>query len=475
MTSEYAAAPGSGVAMHALIEDLFPICRSITGDGFRASLRRLAEVIPIELNEIPTGTAVLDWTIPKEWNVREAWIADADGHRVVDFRESNLHVVNYSVPVHRKMSLNALRSHLHTLPDQPELVPYRTSYYAEDWGFCLSQRALEALPEGEYDVRIDSSLEPGSLTYGECILPGSTTDEVLISVHSCHPSLANDNLSGMAVGAFLARTLSAVPRHHTFRFLFIPGTIGSIAWLATHEREIARIRHGLVLSCLGDAGDSTYKRSRRGNALVDRAASHVLGTAGAHRLLDFVPYGYDERQYCSPGFDLPVGCLTRTPNGRFPQYHTSADNLEFVKPNALEDSLDKSLAIVEILEHDVTCVNLSPKGEPQLGRRGLYRNTGGKSPAEFEMALLWVLNFSDGGHSLLDIADRAAIRFATIRSAANALRDAGLLRVEGEQRFSADTRNVKPSVVPAPLSESRARGDAASATASIGVPVGSSS
>jgi aminopeptidase-like protein len=299
------------------------------------------------------------------------------------------------------------------------------------------------------------------LSYGECVLPGTTTDEVLISVHSCHPSLANDNLSGMAVGAFLARHLSSSTRRLTFRFLFIPGTIGSITWLALHEAEVARIRHGLVLSCLGDPGDSTYKRSRRGNALVDRAAAHVLGRAGPHRLLDFVPYGYDERQYCSPGFDLPVGCLTRTPNGRFPEYHTSADNLSFVRPEALEDSLAKALAIIEILEHDVACVNLSPKGEPQLGRRGLYKNTGGTSPADFEMSLLWVLNFSDGRYSLLDIAERAALPFATIRRAAIALRDAGLLATAEERRGRLETAN--PGSASAPV-RSRTSGKRASAS-----------
>jgi aminopeptidase-like protein len=309
------------------------------------------------------------------------------------------------------------------------VIPYRTSYYAEDWGFCLSHRALQGLPDAEYDVCIDSTLAPGSLTYGECVLAGTSPDEILISVHSCHPSLANDNLSGMAVGVFLARHLANQPRRHTFRFLFIPGTIGSITWLAGHESEVDRIRHGLVLSCLGDRGDSTYKRSRRGNALVDRAAAHVLRTAGAHTVLDFVPYGYDERQYCSPGFDLPVGCLTRTPNGRFPEYHTSGDNLDFVTAESLEDSLAKVLAIVEVLEHDRVYVNLIPKGEPQLGRRGLYRNTGGTSPRDFEMCLLWVLNMSDGRHSLLDIAERAAMPFATVRRAADALREAELLSI----------------------------------------------
>jgi aminopeptidase-like protein len=435
VTLPFVAVPGSGAGIHALIRELYPICRSITGDGFRATLRRMSEFVPIEMSEIPTGTQVLDWTVPREWNIRDAWIADANGNRVVDFRASNLHVVSYSVPVRSRMSLAELRPRLHTLPGQPDLIPYRTSYYSEDWGFCLTQRVLDSLPDGEYEVCIDSTLEPGTLAYGECVLPGATTDEILISVHSCHPSLANDNLSGMAVALFLARQLSDMHRRHTFRFLFIPGTIGSITWLALHEAEVSRIRHGLVLSCLGDPGQSTYKRSRRGDALVDRAASHVLRNAGAHTLLDFVPYGYDERQYCSPGFDLPVGCLTRTPNGLFPEYHTSADNLDFVTPDALEDSLNKALAIIDVLENDIAFLNLSPKGEPQLGRRGLYKNTGGTSPAGFEMALLWVLNFSDGRHSLLDIADRAAMPFATIRSAATALLDAGLLAASDDKRL----------------------------------------
>ncbi len=419
---------GTGAAMHALMAELFPICRSITGDGFRASLRRLGEVAPIALHEVPTGTRVFDWTVPKEWNIREAWIADPAGRRVVDFRASNLHVVNYSVPVRRRMTLEELRPRLHTLPDQPDLVPYRTSYYAEEWGFCLSQRQLDSLPAGEYEVCIDATLAPGHLTYGECVLPGEIPEEILFSVHSCHPSLANDNLSGMVTAAFLARHLQSQSRRHTLRFLFIPGTIGSITWLALHEAEAGRIRHGLVLSCLGDPGPSTYKRSRRGTALVDRAAAHVLKHGGPHVVSDFVPYGYDERQYCSPGFDLAVGCLTRTPNGRFPEYHTSADNLDFVRPEALEDSLEKCLRIVEILERDRAYLSLNPRCEPQLGRRGLYRATGGHELPGLEMALLWVLNLSDGRNSLLDIAERAGVPFRVILGAANALEAGGLLR-----------------------------------------------
>jgi aminopeptidase-like protein len=427
MTAPFRPETGSGAAMHALVEELYPICRSITGEGMRTSLRRLQQLVPLELHEVPSGTRVFDWTVPREWNIRDAWVADADGRRVIDFHEHNLHVVNYSVPVRRRMSLAELRPHLHSLPAQPDLIPYRTSYYAEAWGFCLSHRALEALPEGEYEVCVDSTLEPGHLTYGELFLPGETADEILFSCHSCHPSLANDNLSGMAVAAWLARALSDARRRHGMRFLFIPGAIGSITWLARNPEAAGRIRHGLVLSCLGDPGRSTYKRSRRGDALVDRAAAHVLAQGGEHALLDFVPYGYDERQYCSPGFNLAVGCLTRTPNGRFPEYHTSADNVAFVRPDALEDSLAKALAIVEVLEHDAAFVNLNPRCEPQLGRRGLYGNTGGITPPGFEMALLWVLNYSDGDHTLLDIAVRAGMPFALVRRAAAALQDAGLL------------------------------------------------
>ena len=446
---------GSGEAMHALIRDLFPICRSITGDGFRASLRRLSEVVPIALYEVLTGIQVFDWTVPKEWNIRDAWIADASGKRWVDFRASNLHVVNYSVPVRTRMSLADLKHRLYTLPGQPDLIPYRTTYYAEDWGFCLSQRVLDQLPDTDYDICIDSTLVPGHLTYGECVLPGSIADEILISVHSCHPSLANDNLSGMAVAAFLARHLSEHPRRHTFRFLFIPGTIGSITWLALHETEVRNIRHGLVLSCLGDPGPLTYKRSRRGTAPIDRATAHVLRDQGARAIRDFVPYGYDERQYCSPGFDLPVGCLMRTPNGEFPEYHTSADNLDFVRSESLENSLTHALAIIEILEHDDLYINLNPKCEPQLGRRGLYDSKGGTAPPEFQMAMLWVLNLSDGHHRLIDIAERAALPFNTIHDAANALHDAGLLGVVEESETERSTVAV-PSQFTRSLAQSPA-------------------
>jgi aminopeptidase-like protein len=411
------------------IADLYPICRSITGEGVRETLRRLQRLVPVTLHEVPSGTEAFDWTVPREWNIRDAYIKNARGERVIDFQRSNLHVVSHSVPVRARMSLEALKPHLFTIPDRPDWIPYRTSYYAETWGFCLSQRQLEALEPGEYDVCIDASLEAGSLTYGEVFLPGESTDEVLISSHVCHPSLANDNLSGIVVGAYLARYLGQASRRYSYRFLFAPGTIGAIAWLARNESVVTGLRHGLVLTGLGDAGRLTYKKSRRGDAVVDRAAAHVLRQRGDHEILDFSPYGYDERQFCSPGFNLPVGRLSRTPHGRYPEYHTSADDLQFVVPAQLAASLTACLDIVHVLENDRTYVNQNPKCEPQLGRRGLYHTVGGPahSPAS-EMAMLWALNLSDGQHTVLDVAEHSGLSFEMLNRSVRALRDHGLLK-----------------------------------------------
>jgi aminopeptidase-like protein len=419
-----------GRAMHRLISDLYPICRSITGDGLRQTLRRLQEQIPLELREVPTGTRVFDWTVPKEWNIRDAYVKNAQGDRVVDFQKSNLHVVNYSVPVHRRMPLAELKDHLFALPAHPDWIPYRTSYYKETWGFCISQRQLTALKDAEYEVCIDSTLENGHLTYGEHLLPGEIREEVLISCHACHPSLCNDNLSGIALAVSLERALALAPRRYSYRFLYIPGTIGAITWLARNEDKIPHIKHGLVLTGVGDSGELHYKKSRRGNAEIDRAVAHALQHSGQpHKMLDFSPYGYDERQYCSPGINLAVGRLSRTPHGTFPEYHTSADNLEFVHPEKLGDALTACLAILSILENNQTYVNLNPKCEPQLGKRGLYRMVGGPADAGLsEMAMLWVLNQSDGKNSLLDIAERAGLDFDSIHKAARALEEHQLLR-----------------------------------------------
>ncbi|WP_410607004.1 DUF4910 domain-containing protein [Amycolatopsis sp. lyj-109] len=418
----------TGAELHALVERLYPICRSITGDGVRQTLDIIGEHISLERHEVPTGTAVLDWTIPQEWNIRDAYVATPSGERVIDFQELNLHVVGYSAPVRQRMPLSELREHLHTLPDQPSWVPYRTSYYAPAWGFCLAQEKLDALPDGDYDVVIDSTLEDGSLTYGEHVVPGRVTDEVIVSCHVCHPSLANDNLAGIAVAISLAQQLASVQPHYTYRFLFMPGTIGSITWLARNASRIEKVRHGLVLACAGDPGSLTYKKSRRDDAEIDRVMQHVLRSR-EHRVVDFSPYGYDERQFCSPGFNLGVGSLTRTPYAGYPEYHTSADNPGFVSPAAMEDTLGVLKDAFGVLDRNRRYVNLSPYGEPQLGKRGLYDSLGGRSDAkQAQMAMLWVLNLSDGSHSLLDIAERAGLPFDIVDVAARALHDAGLVK-----------------------------------------------
>jgi aminopeptidase-like protein len=420
----------AGEELYKLVAELYPICRSITGDGVRRTLEIIDREIGLEVHEVPTGTQVLDWTVPREWNVRDAWVADPSGERVIDFQASNLHLVSYSVPVRTTIGLAELKQHLFTLPDHPDWVPYRTSYYAERWGFCASQRLVDRLPDGDYEVCVDTTLADGHLTYGEHLVEGETTDEVLVSCHVCHPSLANDNLSGIAVATRLASLLDQGPRpRYSYRFLFIPGTIGSITWLARNEDRVDRIRHGLVLSGVGDPGGFTWKRSRRGDAEIDQAVAHVLGRSGrAHQVVDFSPYGYDERQYCSPGFDLPVGRLSRTPFATYPEYHTSADDLDLVGPAQLQESLEVCWEVVGVLEGNRRYENLSPKGEPQLGRRGLYGQIGGRSDAEErQMAMLWVLNLSDGDMSLLDVAERAGLPFALVADVAGVLEEAGLL------------------------------------------------
>ena len=418
-----------GNSMHRLIAELYPICRSITGNGVRRTLEIIGRHIPLEIHEVPSGTPVFDWTVPPEWNIRDAYVKNSKGDRVIDFKQCNLHVVSYSVPVRARMSRVDLEAHLFSLPDRPDWIPYRTSYYERTWGFCVSHRQRQALRDDEYEVVIDSSLEPGHLTYGECLLQGQIEDEILVSCHVCHPSLCNDNLSGIALATFLARRLSTQPRRYSYRFLFIPGTIGSIVWLAQNEAHLDRIAHGLVITGIGDPGTMTYKKSRRGDADVDRAVVHALKHSGHEfRVEEFSPYGYDERQYCSPGFNLPVGCLMRTPYGRYPEYHTSADNLDFVQPGSLAGSFATCTAALAALDGNARYVNQNPKCEPQLGKRGLYGAIGGAPGADTRrMALLWTLNLSDGSRSLLDIAERAEMPFTAIRDAARLLQAHGLL------------------------------------------------
>lgn len=421
--------------MHRLMSELYPLCRSITGEGVRQTLRRLKREIPLEMHEVSTGQQVFDWTVPLEWNIRDGWIKDSRGRKLVDFKQCNLHVLGYSVPVQARMSGRELKPHLFSLPEHPDWIPYRTSYYTQNWGFCLAHRVLQEIrDEEQYEVRIDSSLGPGSLTYGEFFLPGELPAEVLISCHICHPSLCNDNLSGIALATRLAYSLMPLSLRYSYRFLFIPGTIGSITWLALNQVAASRIRHGLVVVCVGDRGKMTYKKSRRGDAEIDRAVLHVLRHSNdSFEVVDFYPYGYDERQYCSPGFNLAVGSLSRTPHTRFPEYHTSADNLDFVRPEFLADSFSKYLSVLFVLENNRTFLNQLPCCEPQLGKRGLYGEIGGKADSKSrEMATLWVLNQSDGSNSLLEIAERSGMDFAVLLEAAHALVRHGLLKEQAE-------------------------------------------
>ena len=437
-----AAASSVGRSLYDFAARLYPICRSITGAGVRQTLALIRARVPLVIHEVPTGTRVFDWQVPQEWNIEDAAVFDPDGRRVVDFQAHNLHLVGYSEPVRTSLTLAELTARLHVLPEHPEWIPYRTSYYRRSWGFCMRARERAALREGRYRVEVKSSLAPGSLTYGELAIAGRLRDEVLLCTHICHPSLANDNTSGMSVATALAEWIAREPRRFTYRFVFAPGTIGSLTWLKRNEARLARVRHALVLALLGDPGRLTYKRSRRETSEIDQIAAYVLGAEGT--VIPFSPYGYDERQLCSPGFDLPAGRLTRSVNGGYPQYHTSADDLSLITPAALQRSFEVCQRIVEVIESNRRYVNLKPKGEPQLGARGLYGALGGAGRAEHEHAMLWVLNQSDGGHSLLDIAQRSGLSLPLVGEAAGTLEAAGLLRKAAAHRGAAKRRRGRP-------------------------------
>jgi aminopeptidase-like protein len=425
-----AAQNGPPFGMMGLLRLLFPIPRSITGDGVRQTLRVLQDRFPLSIHEVPSGTPVFDWEVPDEWNIRSGVIKTLTGQTIVDFAENALHVVSYSGPVEKEISRSDLEKHVHTLPQQPDAIPYRTGYYARDWGFCLRHTTWLEMEDERYFVKIDSDLSPGSLTYGEYFIPGTTDEEILVSVHICHPNLANDNLSGIVVAAALAAQLSKGPaRRKGLRFLFLPATIGAITWLAKNEDDLHRISHGLVLTCIGDSGPFHYKKSRSA-ATIDRAVQHVLHhSPHAYEVLPFSPYGYDERQYGSPGLNLPVGCFMRAVHGTFPEYHTSYDNCDFVDDNALTQSFDVLRDILDLLDNNIVLRRIDGRGEPQLGRRGLYRLIAGQQEAggTAQMDLLWLLNLADGSHSLLEIADEANVPFRRIMMVAQIALEAQLV------------------------------------------------
>lgn len=421
----------AGNDIYELIKKLFPICRCITGNGVRESLKIIKEVISeLEIHEVPSGAQVFDWIVPKEWNIRDAFIKNSKGEKIVDFKKSNLNVVHYSVPIHKNISLKELKDHLYTLPDQPDLVPYKTSFYNEVWGFCMPHNKYLKLEEDEYEVYIDSTLEEGSLTYGELFLKGNSEKEILFSSYICHPSMCNDNLSGVCLLAFVAKNLLNLKTKYSYRFLFMPETIGAITWLSLNENKLSNIQCGLIATCLGDSGPSTYKKTKAGNALIDKAVEKVLFDCGQpFEVVDFSPIGSDERQFSSPGFNIPVGNLTRTPYCEFPEYHTSADNLDFVDPDSLQNTYEKYMKTIFVCEKNDTYLNLNPKGEPQLGRRGLCRTLGGLPRNDsIQSAIVWVLNLSDGTHSLLDIAIRSKLRFEDVLQAAYSLMNANLIK-----------------------------------------------
>jgi len=436
-----------GNEMYQLMEELFPICRSITGNGVRTTLEILKKEISLEIHEIVTGTKVFDWTIPKEWNIDDAYIIDPNGEKIIDFKKSNLHVVNYSIPINQKISLSKLKKHIHTIPQKPDWIPYVTSYYSENWGFCMTHNEFLNLKEGEYHVVIKSKLEPGSLTYGEFLIPGKSTDEILLTCYVCHPSMCNDNLSGIVLLTMIAKYIKNFENNYSIRFLFIPETIGSIAWLKNNEHNLSRIKHGLVATCIGDKGNFTYKKSRKGNTELDITVEKILKKSKKdYRIMDFFPYGSDERQFCSPGFNLPIGSLLRSVYGSkdFSEYHTSADNLNFMDKNNLLESFLMYISIILELEinfhnnqqernqqernqqernqqeRNQKYLNLNPKCEPQLGKRGIYHQLGGQADRldyrDIELAIFWILNLSDGENSLNEISKKSGIHIEKIKT-----------------------------------------------------------
>jgi aminopeptidase-like protein len=414
--------------MWCLIEKLFPINRSLTGDGVRKTLNILAEHIPLEFHEVPTGTKVFDWTVPKEWNIRDAYIIDPNGNKIIDFKKCNLHVVGYSVPIDKILTLDELQKHLHSINDQPEAIPYITSYYQEGWGFCVAHRERIKLKEGNYHVYIDSELKDGHLTYGEFILPGEIDKEVFLSTYICHPSMANNELSGPVVSAFIGKWLASKPRRFTYRIIFIPETIGSITYLSRHLEDLKqKMIVGFNISCVGDELAYSYVESRYGNTMADKVASNVLSFEHPEFIkYSFLDRGSDERQYCSPGVDLPLVSLSRSKYGEYPEYHTSIDNLDFVSIQGLLGGYELVKNCIEVIEINRT-YKVTTLGEPQLGKRGLYPNVSSKKSGASVETMMDFIAYADGANDLIDISNIIGKPVKEIAPIATNLFDAGLL------------------------------------------------
>lgn len=423
---------GTGEEIYNLIKRLYPICRSITGEGVRESLNIIKEYIPLNIKSLASGTKVFDWTIPKEWSIRQAYIKNSKGEKFCDFSVNNLNVVNYSIPINTKMKLEELKKYIHTIPAKPDWIPYVTSYYKENWGFCMSYNEFIKLQDDDYEVYIDSELIQGELNYGEVYLEGECKEEFLISTYICHPSLCNDNLTGPALITHIIKELIKHKHKYSYRFLFVPETIGAISWLANNEDKVEKIKYGIVATCLGDSGKMMYKRSKRGNTDIDRIVEKVFRDCNSPlEIINFFPWGSDERQFCSPGFNLPVGSLTRSMYSRFPEYHTSGDNLNFVKSEFLQDSFIKYMMVIFYVENNNKYININPKCEPQLGKRGLYRAVNDRTNnfVSDEYLMLTLLSYSDGQTDLLDISNRSGMSFINLYNNAKLLEKAELLKL----------------------------------------------
>jgi aminopeptidase-like protein len=419
----------SGEELHQFAHSIFPICRSLTGEGVRQTLGLIKEVLPeLTIHEVPSGTPAFDWRVPDEWNIRTAYIEDSSGRRIVDFAAHNLHVVGYSMPVNKMVSLGELQAHLHSLPHEPEAIPYVTSYYKRDWGFCVPHHLRENLKPDNYRIVIDSDLKPGSLTYGELIIPGQSRDEIFLSTYICHPSMANNEISGPVIATHLARWLSGSPRHYTYRVVFVPETIGAIVYLSRHLNHLKKfVAAGYVVTCCGDEGNFSYLSSRTGQTYADKVAIRVLSEhAPGFTRYSFLQRGSDERQYCSPLVDLPVASVMRSKYHEYPQYHSSADDLTFVTAHGLQGALHLYVEIVRTLEAN-RIVRASLAGEPQLGRRGLYPNTGGQIDQSTVNAVMDLLAYADGQSDIVDIAGITGHDVSHLRSLADTLSNQGLL------------------------------------------------
>ena len=451
---EFSLKPGE---IEAYFDRLWPIFRSITGNGVRRTHKILSELIPLHTTEVPTGTKVLDWTIPKEWVVNEAYLVDPNGNHILDIKENNLHLLNYSIPFIGEVTLQELNKHLYSIEKMPNAIPYVTSYYEPRWGFCLTHKQRNQLSNGLYRVHIDTELIDGSMTISDIVLPGETDQEIFFSTYTCHPSLANNELSGPLVTAYIYKYLSELKnRKFTYRFLFAPETIGAITYLSKKGQFLKKnTLAGFVVTCVGDDGKFYYKKSRNGNTILDKAMECILNNDEQIdcKIIDFFPWGSDERQYCSPGFDLPIGSLTRTMYGKYPEYHTSLDDKEFISFPAMIETIKLYAKVCSFLEKNEknindnmhmqkktgksskkNCIyiNKKPWGEPQLGKYGLYPTLSNMNDAvdvEKINAIRWILSYSDGKHGLLDIANLSKIPFKTILNAAKKCEEKKLIEV----------------------------------------------